>query len=153
MERRGLLPPLRSATEVYQAAAEKGIDLHDLPTIIERDDWLYANTWPNGTKTRAVAMNCDVFVCRMWKAGGLFEDDDDFQCAELTNWDDYALNVLTAPSQRPAPCVAADPGNALCQLAGKWTLTLPDLGTRKPAKNYAQACPGLPPKYERPAVC
>ena len=99
-------------------------------------------------------MRRQVFVCRMWKAGGLFDAlGDDFQCAELTNWDDYALDVLAAPAQRPAACVAADPDNKLCQLTGAWTLGLADLGTRKPAKGYAQACPSLPPKYVRPAVC
>ena len=146
--------PLRSATDVYQAAAAKEMDLHAMPTIIERDDTIYNQVFNNGTKTRGLAMNCDVFVCRMWKAGGLFDAlGDGFQCAELTNWDDYALEVLAAPATRPAACVAADPANKLCQLVGDWTLELPDLGTRKPLPGYAQKCPGLPPMYERPDVC
>lgn len=35
----------------------------------------------------------------------------------LSDQDVYQLNILEAPKQRPASCVAADPDNALCQLS------------------------------------
>lgn len=54
---------------------------------MEQDGWMY-NTTRYGKPAMGPSMVCCVFVCNMWKAGGVFSNiDNDFQCAELTNWD------------------------------------------------------------------
>ena len=79
--------------------------------------------------------------------------DDDFNCAELTNKDDYTLDMLEAPKERPPQCVAADPDNELCQLVGDWTLRLEGIGSRHIYKHYSEHCSGVPPEYKREEGC
>ena len=77
---------LRTA-ELYQLAAEKGLSSLDLIRMPEQDSWRY-NTTRNGEPYEGQDMVCDVFVCNMWKAGGLFGDvADAINCGEMTNWD------------------------------------------------------------------
>ena len=55
-------------------------------------------------------MVCDVFVCELWKAAGLFgELADTIQCTEFTNFDAYTLNWFDADYKRPSECELADP--------------------------------------------
>jgi hypothetical protein len=143
-----------SATEIFHEASSKGIAYQDIFPIVEEDSARYPNTFNNGTVAMAPAMVCDVFVCNVWKAAGLFQEiDNDFNCGEQTNNDVYNLDVLAAPEERPAACVAADPDNNLCQVVGKYQLTLPTLGTRAPYKHMQEHCPTKPPLYERPDDC
>jgi len=143
-----------SATDVYRRAESQNISTKDIPRIVEKDMVQYSQTWNNGTQTKDISMVCDVFVCFIWKAAGVFaEIDSDFNCVEQTNNDVYDLDVLTVPESRPAACVAADPNNTLCQLMGAYELKLPNLGTRKPYKHMQESCPTLPPLYDRPSDC
>jgi len=143
-----------SATEIFQQATSKGIAYQDIFPMVEEDSALYPNHFNNGTVAMAPAMVCDVFVCNVWKAAGLFQEiDNDFNCGEQTNNDVYNLDVLTFPEERPAACVAADPDNKLCQLVGKYQLTLPTLGSRAPYKHMQEQCPTKAPLYERPDDC
>ena len=76
----------------------------------------------NGVK--AVCHDCNVFVCNVWKAAGVFSDiGDDIQCGETSVNDNYRLAVY---SDQPTPsyCLAADPNNPLCQLTGQYQLRL-----------------------------
>ncbi|OLP98629.1 hypothetical protein AK812_SmicGene18900 [Symbiodinium microadriaticum] len=137
-----------SATALYREAR-----LGKIPAVPEPDGILYPSVFNNGTRAASIAMApwpqkvCDVFVCSMWKAGGVFKAiDNDFSCIEQTNVesqlqsdlrvqgmllkDVYDLNVLEAPSARKDTCVHADPENPLCQLTGVYGLELPKLGTR-----------------------
>lgn len=59
---------------LYQGAL-KGIDGRTIPTIPEDDSWLY-KTVRNGSNDVILgkSMVCCVFVCNMWKAGGVFDD-------------------------------------------------------------------------------
>ncbi|CAE7681256.1 unnamed protein product [Symbiodinium microadriaticum] len=136
-----------SATALYREARSKGMELGKIPAVPEPDGILYPSVFNNGTRAASIAMVCDVFVCSMWKAGGVFKAiDNDFSCIEQTNVesqlqsdlrvqgmllkDVYDLNVLEAPSARKDTCVHADPENPLCQLTGVYGLELPKLGTR-----------------------
>jgi len=143
-----------SATEILHQASSQGIASQDIFPIVEQDSTLYPQTFNNGTVGMAPAMVCDVFVCNVWKAAGLFQEiDNDFNCGEQTNTDVYNLDILAAPEERPAACVVADPDNDLCQLVGKYQLTLPTLGTRAPYKHMQDHCPFRAPEYERPDDC
>lgn len=139
----GLEPP-----ELYQRMAKLGMKTDVLPTIPELDVWKY-NTTRYGEPAVGESMVCCVFVCHMWKAGGIFGDNGE-NCGEFTNayalacvlkqpWycahflfscsDDYRLTIFntTAP---PEMCQQADPGNPVCQLLGSETLTLNDYHTK-----------------------
>lgn len=143
-----------SATEIYRKASETGLSYEDIFSIVESDSSLYPNTFNNGTQGMAPAMVCDVLVCNIWKAGGLFNGiDNEFNCGEQTNNDVYNLNVLAPFKTRPEKCVAADPSNNLCQLVGKYQMTLPTVGTRAPYKHMQEHCPGKAPHYERSDDC
>eukprot|EP00929_Paragymnodinium_shiwhaense_P028623 TRINITY_DN16561_c0_g1_i1.p1 TRINITY_DN16561_c0_g1~~TRINITY_DN16561_c0_g1_i1.p1 ORF type:complete len:691 (-),score=165.32 TRINITY_DN16561_c0_g1_i1:431-2404(-) len=143
-----------SATQLYRMALQKGLKLADIPAVVEKDSNVYPMRLNNGTLVEAMPMVCDVFVCMMWKAGGVFKEiNDDFNCVEQTNIDIYDLEVVQAPEQRPPQCVEADPENELCQLMGKQKLLLPKVGTRKMYKHMQDHCPTEPPLYERPDDC
>jgi hypothetical protein len=143
--------------DVLYAANQSGIAADALFAVPESDSWTYSQQWNNGTKTMASALVCDVFVCRMWKAGGLFDSvpggPDTVNCGEFTNWDAYVLKLLAPPKERPKQCVAADPHNPLCQLMGGHTMELNDLTTKDLYPHFAEKCPGLAPSYERPPRC
>lgn len=139
--------------ELMQTAAARGIDFPTVPVMVEKDDYMY-NTTRNGVPTVGPSMVCCVFVCNMWRAGGIFNEiDNQINCAELTNWDDYSLTIMDSTSPRPPQCVTADPNNQLCQLLGEYTLNLDDYSTKKMFPWIAQSCPSLPPNYEKPANC
>jgi len=143
-----------SATELYRRATAKGMALAEIPAVIEPDGILYPSIFNNGTEAPSISMVCDVFVCSMWKAGGVFKAiDNEFSCIEQTNVDVYDLNVLEAPEKRKQTCVNADPDNALCQLTGVYGLELPKLGTRPMYKHMQETCPTEPPQYLRPDNC
>ena len=89
-------------------------------------------------------MICNVFVCNVWKHGGLFEGiENDIQCGETSVNDNYRLEIY---SEDPLPgtdtdivvqlslklfkyltsdiCKVSDPENPLCQVTGKYQLRL-----------------------------
>jgi hypothetical protein len=68
-----------------------------MPTIVEQDSWVY-NTTRYGEPAEGAAMVCCVFVCSMWKHAGIFGDMD-FNCAEMTNIDDYSLDIFDDSSR------------------------------------------------------
>jgi len=124
-----------------------------LPAMVESDDYLYQTTRYNQT-VMGKSMVCCVFVCNMWKAGGLFASiNNQVNCAELTNWDDYSLTILEPPATRPPQCVAADPNNQLCQIGGAYTLELNDLHSKDMYPHIAENCPTIPPLYTKPPTC
>jgi len=133
---------LNTTSEIFQYATQQGITFEELIDIPEQDSWIY----PDGK-----SMVCDVFVCNMWRAGGIVGDD--FQCAELTPRDVYSMNVFDTNWTRPSQCVEADPGLPYCQLGGNYRLNLPGYNTITPYANMGNNCPGIPPFYDRPQGC
>jgi len=144
---------LRGA-EIFEEANKQGIaNLRELPLIPEDDSWLYTIKRYNDT-VQAPASVCCVYVCHIWKAGGLFEDiKNEINCGEMTNGDDYYINILDAKPQRPTQCAQADPQNALCQLEGKYQLTFNDYSSRNATAHMAEKCPSRAPNYDRPLGC
>jgi len=140
--------------EVYKAAIDRGINLEMLPTIPERDSWLY-NTTRDGSSARGEAMVCSTFVCRMWKAAGLFQEvGNEVNCGEFTPYDVYSLKVFDDDFAFPAECKEADPNNPSgCQIMGKYTLRLNEFNSREISAGMAELCPSLAPRYIRPQGC
>ncbi|CAE7848699.1 unnamed protein product [Symbiodinium sp. KB8] len=140
-----------SAPEIYYEASKQGMKSVDVPVIVEDDNWRY-NTTRYGQPAVGRSMVCCVFVCHIWKAAGLFEDlDNEVNCGELTNWDDYALDMFD--TSRPEVCQQADPDNQLCQIMGKYTLNLNNLNSKAPYAHMAEHCPSEAPLYTKPANC
>jgi hypothetical protein len=132
--------------EIYQYARDSaGLNFTSLIILPEQDSWVY-NDGPS--------MVCDVFVCNVLRAGGIFGDiGDQVQCAELTPRDVYSLNIWDTNVTRPEACVTADPDLPFCQLGGAYQLNLPGYNEIAIYPNYANNCPGIPPDYIRPAGC
>jgi hypothetical protein len=76
-----------TAAQLFYLAGQRGIQPDTIVTEVEQDSWVY-NTTRNGKPYTGPSMVCCVFVCNMWKAGGLFEEiKNEVNCAELTNSD------------------------------------------------------------------
>eukprot|EP01098_Paradermamoeba_levis_P015413 TRINITY_DN782_c0_g1_i5.p1 TRINITY_DN782_c0_g1~~TRINITY_DN782_c0_g1_i5.p1 ORF type:complete len:430 (+),score=164.24 TRINITY_DN782_c0_g1_i5:326-1615(+) len=130
---------------VAYAAAQKGVKWEDLLIIPEQDSWIYNDGY---------SMVCDVFVCEIWKEGGIFGNlTDQIQCTEFTNWDAYALKIFDSKYVRPQKCVDADPTSQFCQILGEYRVDLPGWNTKNFYPHMAESCPSLAPKYNRPANC
>jgi len=142
-----------NVSEILYYAAQQGIDPQSIPTMVELDSYDYQTTRYNDSVV-SKSMVCCVFVCNMWKAGGVFDGiGRDLNCAELTNWDDYSLKIFDSVTARPPQCVAADPNNALCQLEGEYTLVLNNYNSKAPYAHIAERCPSEAPNYNKPANC
>jgi hypothetical protein len=74
-------------------------------------------------------------------------------CGELTNWDDYVLNIFDPTPALPSQCKSADPTNPLCQLTGQYSLQLNDYATKTPYAHMAEQCPSEAPLYNKPSNC
>jgi hypothetical protein len=73
------------ASDLYDYAYQQnGWDFRALHWVEEQDDFLYTIKLNSGGTTKARSMVCNVFVCAMWKASGMFDDQPDFQCSETT---------------------------------------------------------------------
>jgi hypothetical protein len=135
-----------NVVEAYAEAQKRGIELTDLAIMPELDQWIFEDD--NGQK--GPSMVCDVFVMRMWKAGGIFGSiTDQIQAGEFTNWDAYTLKIFDANYKRPDVCVKADPNSQFCQLLGKYRMALPQYNTFVPFPHMRERCPGLPPDYKK----
>lgn len=128
---------LRTA-EMYQEAARQGMKSVDVISIPEQDTWTY-NTTRYDEPAEGRCMVCCVFVCSMWKAAGVFGDlADSINCAEQTNWDDYALTIH-ADTYR--------------QIVGTYSLELNSFKTKDLYAHMAESCPSLAPEYDKPSDC
>ena len=125
----------------------------ELFTGPEQDAWSYQL---NATARMGPSMVCDVFVCRMWKAAGMFGAmADEINCGEWTNYLTYSLNVFDSVSPRPQKCVDADPTLPYCQVLGKYRLGLgPSYNTVPLIPHRGERCPrGQPPHFLKPVGC
>jgi len=137
--------------EAYMEAGKRNYSLVDLILTPEMDEWVFDNDV--GTAS-GPSMVCDVFVTRVWKAGGIFGNlTDSFQAAEFTNWDAYSLNIFDANFKRPQICIDADPDSQFCQVLGKYRMTLPDYNKFAVFPHMREKCPTKAPKYIKPPNC
>ena len=158
MQRAGI-PFDRPILEAYYQAYLDGIETTQLPLIPEKDGWIYETT-RFGEPELSPVMICNVFVCNVWKAAGLFADvEDQIECGETSVNDNYRLNIYTT---QPPPdiCTQVDPENPLCQVLGKYQLRLDSQPGVLPRYNYVQpqphileTCPSKAPDYVAPMDC
>jgi len=146
---------LPDVASIYRYAASLGIDTPTLFSMVESDSFKY-NTSFYGKNATGPAMVCDVFVCNVWKAAGVFDSiDSNFNCAEFTNWDAYCLDIFDPNYQqtRPLQCQQQDPNIPECQIIGDYQLAFNDYMTRTPYAHMADHCPGQPPNYTKTPGC
>ncbi|CAM9245514.1 unnamed protein product [Ectocarpus fasciculatus] len=125
-----------ATAEIYKAAYDLGMESNVIPTIVEEDSWVY-NTTRYGEPAVGPSMVCCVFVCTMWKNAGVFGDMD-FNCGEMTNWDDYALDIFE---------------DSYSQILGRYTLSLNNFHSKSPYPHMAETCASLAPEYAKDAKC
>ncbi|QDZ18790.1 hypothetical protein HOP50_02g12940 [Chloropicon primus] len=146
----------------YLEKKPEGMDstqfLSGLPAIPEQDGWEY-QMFPNMTQT-GPAMVCSVFVCRIWKEAGLFQEiGNKVNCGEFTPYDVHKLGIFDANFDFPEECDSGEGSQhqggdtKVCQIMGKYTLHLNDHNTVDMSSHMAEACPSFPPKYERSPTC
>eukprot|EP01064_Diplonema_japonicum_P036606 TRINITY_DN82_c0_g1_i2.p1 TRINITY_DN82_c0_g1~~TRINITY_DN82_c0_g1_i2.p1 ORF type:complete len:643 (+),score=242.29 TRINITY_DN82_c0_g1_i2:44-1972(+) len=136
-----------TAAEMFMyAETQLNMSSDVIPTIVEQDSWIY-DTTRYGKPVKGRSMVCCVFVCSMWKAGGLFGNDT-VNCGELTNLDDYDLNIFDKTkmnSGRPEICQINDPENQNCQLVGPYTLNFNNYNEAPIYSHMAEKCPSWIP--------
>jgi len=138
----------------YYGATQKGYSSAYMYTLPELDTYMYQTT-RYGVPTPGPSLVCCVFVCEMWKHAGIFDDiDEEVNCAELTNWDDYSLDLFDPNYQtRPQNCQVADPTNPCCQLEGPYTLMFNDYNSRDPYPHMGETCESQNPSYYKHPGC
>jgi len=140
--------PNITTAELYALAHERNITFEQLLNMPERDDWVY----PAGVGHRAgPASVCDAFVCRMWKAAGLFAalgDASSLQCTEFTPLDVVQSALLDASYEPPAECRVVGPdGTAFCQVMGDYELFVPGYAQVPAFGGMRERCPSKAPDY------
>jgi hypothetical protein len=143
--------------QVMETGAKQGLTFPDIYIRPEQDAWYYHTVRYNESAIGR-AMVCCVFVCNMWKEGGLFDSiDREINCGEQTLWDIFSMQVFDAKKMndgRPDVCKQADPDNALCQLIGTHTFhAKPDFNTRPLYAKMGQKCSSITPDYIRAPGC
>jgi len=142
-----------SAAEIYQEGNKQGYTVPALFKTIELDSYVY-HTTRDGVPADGPSMVCCVFVCEIWKNGGLFQNlTDQINCGEFANWDDYSMDIFDHNYQKPQQCVSADPTSPTCQLEGAYTLVFNDYDTKTPVAHMAENCPSKNPDYNHPPGC
>jgi hypothetical protein len=142
-----------SIADIYQTAAGKGINSATLYDMVELDTYQY-NTTRNGKPAVGPSMVCCVFVCEVYKHGGLYASiNDTVNCGEAANWDVYALHLFDDNYKKPSQCQAADPTTPTCQLEGDYSLTFNNYNTKTPVAHMGENCPSKDPYYNRPPNC
>jgi len=128
----------RRTSELFKLSVEQGVATRDLIAVVEQDTWLYNTTRYDEPATGRV-MVCCVFVCSTWKAAGLFGTlADSINCGEMTNWDDYALDIHADTYE---------------QIVGSYSLDFNNFKVREPFAHMAEKCPSLAPDYVRTPGC
>ena len=144
----------------FRAFTEKGTFPNELHLIPENDDWQYPTTRYGEDYTSDVSI-CNVFTCKVLRAGGIFgEIGDEINCGEFSVNDNYRLKIYEENFERPEICVEWDPENPLCQVLGKYQLrldtqpgTLPRFNYVDPYPGFSNSCPAQPPEYLAPGDC
>jgi len=127
---------LGTADIYYTATQERGLDTRSIPMLVEQDAWVY-NTTRYEQPAQGKSMVCCVFVCNVWKAAGVFGDME-FNCAEMTNFDDYSLALFEEKYE---------------QIMGRYTLELNGYNAKTPYAHMKESCASLAPDYAQNEHC
>lgn len=135
-------------TQIAALAADKQMSVQDVMAMVEQDGWIYTGEEPRD----GLSYVCSAYVAAMYKAGGLFGDDE-INATEFTPKDVYTLNFYDLNAKRPQACIDADPNLPYCQLLGNYRMTLPEYSTIEPYAHMNEHCPSVVPDYTRLEGC
>ena len=130
---------------LFTAGTQQGLDVAGLMKVVEEDAWLYNATrrGVNGT-LQIPSQVCSTLGCNTLRAAGVFDGVGEFQCAEMTVWDYFSLDIFDKSRMgagRPQACIDTDPDNYLCQITGTWVFDLQrDVNTRAPFAHMGNDC-------------
>ena len=121
----------------------------DLLAMPEKDSWIYplaSSSCGRPQGCTGPAQVCNVFVCKMWKVGGMFEVD--FDCGEQVPLDTYQMALFGHAPQLSERCKLADPTNThYCQILGDYRMELPHFNKIPPFTGMRKHCPSQAPNY------
>jgi hypothetical protein len=151
-QRMGLTPsPNHTTAGLLAHARTLKLNFSDLLATPEQDGWVYPladSACGRAAGCSGHSQVCNVFVCKMWRAGGLF--DANFNCGEQVPLDTYTMKLFSGkivPSIA-AKCHAADPMNTeYCQILGQYRMALPHFNTITPFTKMREHCPSMAPHY------
>jgi hypothetical protein len=141
-----------SFLEACEKTAAAGFTMGALLAQPEQDSYRYPMA--TGVGPTAPSLVCDAYACAVHKAAGSFGSiGASINCADQHNSDVYGLSIFEAAPARPPACVAADPDNLHCQLAGSHGFNLEGAGMSAPYAHMYESCPSLPTAYAHPPGC
>lgn len=143
LKRLNISNPNTTLPEIANILVDRGMEFPDLFPIPEQDGWWYGDHY---------SFVCSAYVTAIWKSAGLF-DGLEINAVEFTPRDAYELNFIDTAPPLPKECIETNPGKALCQIAGKWEIHLPHVGTIEPYSHMNENCPTVAPEYYRPDGC
>ena len=151
-QRMGITPsPNHTTAGLLAHARLHRLNFSDLLSIPEQDSWTYP--LPDSACGRRAgcsgpAQVCNVFVCKIWRAGGLF--DSNFNCGEQVPLDTYQMQLFSGKiaSSIADKCHSADPMNTeFCQILGQYRMALPHFNSIAPFDHMRERCPSMAPHY------
>lgn len=149
-----VIPFNATFVEALEEAASQGLTFAMLMATPESDALRYNQATGSHAGGVGPSLVCNAYACALHKAAGSFGAlADSINCADTHNGDVYTMDIFDGAPSRPAACVAADPANPHCQLAGARSIVLGKAGTVKPYAHMDERCPSLPPAFARPAGC
>jgi len=130
-------------------AAGKNMTLQEVMAMTEMDGWIYTGEEPRDGESFV----CSAYVAAIWKAGGLFGDNE-VQATEFSPKDVYIMKFFDTVRPMPEACMADSADNiGYCQFMGKYRMTFPEFNKYAPYQNMFNKCGSLWPDYTRPAGC
>lgn len=138
----------KSISEIAEIAAEQGMSVEDVMAMVEQDGWEYSGIEPKDGQ----AYVCSAYVAAMYKAGGLFGDNE-VNATEFVPRDIYNLAFFDSEYAFPEACTEADPGMKHCQLIGKYRMTFNGFNMVEPYPHMNEKCTINWPSYDRDEGC
>ncbi len=132
-----VIPFNATFVEALEEAASQGTTFAALLAAPEQDSARYQQATGTHAGGSAPSLVCNAFACALHKAAGSFGGiAGEINCADTHNADVYQMNIFEGKPARPAACVAADPENPHCQLAGARSIILRGAGTTVPYRAW-----------------
>ena len=137
-----VIPFNASFVEALEEAASQGQTFASMLAAPEQDGLQYQQATGTHAGGAGPALVCNAYACALHKAAGSFGAiADQINCADTHNADVYQMTVFDGAPARPAACVAADPENPHCQLAGRHSIILRKAGTTVPYREWIRGPP------------
>lgn len=133
-----VIPFNATFVEALEEAASQGRTFGEVLAVPEQDSLRYPQATGAHAGASAPSLVCNAYACALHKAAGSFGAlAGQINCADTHNADVYQMSIFDGAPARPAACVAADPENPHCQLAGAHSIILRKAGTTVPYRECA----------------